>query len=92
MPGSQEPGAGHAAMASALRREAAALADGRRVARELEAAQALAAEREADNQRLRMIVKLKEGMVARLEVCPAVPPAHLRPGRVERLVCFAFEG
>ena len=59
---------GHAAMASALRREAAALADGRRVARELEAAQALAAEREADNQRLRMIVKLKEGMVARLEV------------------------
>ena len=64
----QEQAAGHATMAAALRREAAALADGRRLARELEATQALAAEREADNQRLRMIVKLKEGMIARLEV------------------------
>ncbi len=84
MPGAA-PAAGHAAMASALRREAAALADGRRVARELEAAQALAAEREADNQRLRMIVKLKEGMVARLEVCPAVRPDCLSCSKIESL-------
>ena len=60
--------AGHAVMASALRREAAALADGRRLMRELEAAHALASEREADNQRLKLIVKLRDGQVARLEV------------------------
>jgi hypothetical protein len=65
----QGQAAGHAAMAAALRREAAALADGRRLTRELEAAQALAAEREADNQRLKLIVKLRDGQVARLEVC-----------------------
>ena len=64
-------------MASALRREAAALADGRRLRRELEAAHALAAEREADSQRLKLIVKLRDGQVARLEVCASFWPARV---------------
>jgi hypothetical protein len=62
-----------AALTGALRREDNNQRECRRLQRELEALQGLLQERDADLQRLRMVIKLKEGLVARLEVGP--PPA-----------------
>ena len=62
-------------MASALRREAAATAEVKRKVKELDLLQTALAEREADLQRSKMIIKLKEGMIARLEVRPDVSVA-----------------
>ena len=63
-----------AALTGALRREDNNQKECRRLQRELEALQGLLQERDADLQRLKMVIKLKEGLITRLEV-----GAHLLP-------------
>jgi hypothetical protein len=61
-----------AALTGALRREDNNQKECRRLQRELEALQGLLQERDADLQRLKMVIKLKEGLITRLEV--GAPP------------------
>lgn len=61
-----------AALTGALRREDNNQKECRRLQKELEALQGLLQERDADLQRLKMVIKLKEGLITRLEVGP--PP------------------
>lgn len=63
-------------MTAALRREAAAAAEAKRQARAVDLLQGALAERETDLQRFRMIIKLKEGMISRLEVRNVAPPMY----------------
>lgn len=58
---------GHAALLGALRREAAAASCGRRAAAEAERLRELLRQREMDMQRSKMIIRLKEQKVARLQ-------------------------
>lgn len=52
----------------ALRREARAAAQGRHLQQELKEVQDLLRRRDMDNQRSKMIIRLKEDKIARLEV------------------------
>jgi hypothetical protein len=64
------------AMLGALRREGVAKREAAALAAEIEALQGLLREKELDVQRAKMIIKLKEGRIERLEVRPkrdAVP-------------------
>ena len=55
-------------MRAALRREAAAAVEAKRQAHEVALLQGALAERETDLERFKRIIKLKEGMISRLEV------------------------
>jgi hypothetical protein len=58
---------GHAALLGALRREAAAAAAGRRAGAEAERLLGLLRQRDMDAQRAKMILRLKEDRIARLQ-------------------------
>ena len=60
--------AGHAALVGALRREEAASRSIKRLERDVEALQDLLKQRDMDAQRTKMIIRLKEDKVARLQV------------------------
>lgn len=81
---------GHAALLGALRREAAAASAGRRAAAEAERLRELLRQRDMDAQRHKMIIRLKEDKVARLQarlfsalVCCW---SKLRPQRLKNLL------
>lgn len=59
---------GHAALVGALRREEAAARCVARLTRELEAVREVIKQREMDAQRTKMIIRLKEDKIARLQV------------------------
>ncbi|KAK9830576.1 hypothetical protein WJX81_000359 [Elliptochloris bilobata] len=62
---------GHSALLGALRREAAAASAGRRAAAEAERLRELLRQRDMDAQRAKMIIRLKEDKVARLQAAAA---------------------
>lgn len=59
---------GHAALVGALRREEAAARCVARLTAELEAVKDVVKQREMDGQRTKMIIRLKEDKIARLQV------------------------
>ncbi len=59
--------AGHAALVGALRREEAASRSIKRLERDVEALQDLLKQRDMDAQRTKMIIRLKEDKIARLQ-------------------------
>ncbi|KAK9915787.1 hypothetical protein WJX75_004111 [Coccomyxa subellipsoidea] len=61
------PASGHAALVGALRREEAAARCVARLTRELEAVREVIKQREMDAQRTKMIIRLKEDKIARLQ-------------------------
>ncbi|BDA44416.1 probable Kinesin-like protein KIN-12E [Coccomyxa sp. Obi] len=61
------PASGHAALVAALRREEAAARCVARLTRELEAQRDVTKQREMDAQRTKMIIRLKEDKIARLQ-------------------------
>ena len=63
----------HRALQGALRREARAAAQGKHLGEELKELQDLLRRRDMDNQRSKMIIRLKEDKIARLEVLPGHP-------------------
>ena len=68
-------------MVGALRREEAAARSIKRLERELEAVQDVLKQRDMDAQRTKMIIRLKEDKIARLQVgveCCACTPVHTR--------------
>ena len=62
------PQSGHSALLGALRREAAAASATRRTAADAERLRELLRQRDMDAQRAKMIIRLKEDKVARLQV------------------------
>lgn len=72
---------GHAALVGALRREEAAARSIKRLERELKAVQDVLKQRDMDAQRTKMIIRLKEDKIARLQVgaeCCACTPIYTR--------------
>ncbi len=80
---------GHAALVGALRREEAAARCVARLARELEAQREVTKQREMDAQRTKMIIRLKEDKIARLQV-PS-PSLFVLSALRSVLFCSAFQ-
>ena len=64
---------GQAALVGALRREEAASRSIKRLESELEAIKDVLKARDMDAQRTKMIIRLKEDKIARLQACTACP-------------------
>ena len=67
---------GHAALVGALRREEAASRSIKRLEGELEGVRDVLRQRDMDAQRTKMIIRLKEDKIARLQARPPKAPAR----------------
>lgn len=82
---------GHTALVAALRREEAAARCVARLTRELEAQRDVTKQREMDAQRTKMIIRLKEDKIARLQVPAGSPsPSISTHNHVEHPTCLGI--